>query len=56
MDVLGIIVLTALFTWWTKTTLFPPPKKEKSAEEKLGEAIGKFLEKGIKINVVTKEK
>ncbi len=52
MDILGILMITVLVTWWTQTTLFPKPPKKKTEEEKLGEAIGKVLEKGIKINVV----
>ncbi|TVQ20703.1 MAG: hypothetical protein EA367_07685 [Leptolyngbya sp. DLM2.Bin15] len=52
MDILGILMITILVTWWTQTTLFPKPPKEKSAEEKLGEAIGSVLKTGIKINIV----
>jgi hypothetical protein len=53
MDPIGLILILIVFTIWSKTVL-SPKKEEKTDEEKLGEAIGKVLKKGININLQNK--
>ena len=53
MELLGIFGVVGVVTWGFLQEL--NQKKEKpSAEEALGNAIGKYLESGIKINIANK--
>jgi hypothetical protein len=52
MDAIAIVVLVAAFVLSAIPAKQPPAK---TAEEELGEAIGKYLSKGIKIQVELKQ-
>ena len=55
-----IIAFTVLIAWWTQEILGEKPKKEeekkKTSAQKLGEALGEYLNDGIKIRVEMIEK
>lgn len=53
MDPIGLMMILVVFAIWSKAILFPK-KDEKTDEEKLGEALGKVLKKGININLNNK--
>ncbi len=51
MEILAIVVFAGLF-WGL---INHPPKKPKSPEEELGEAITKYLSKGVKVRIEQKD-
>jgi hypothetical protein len=53
MDPIGLIFILTVFFIWSKTVL-APKKDEKTDEEKLGEALGNVLKKGINVNLQNK--
>jgi hypothetical protein len=56
MDLLTIFIIAALIVW-LESILFPKSAPaEKSIEEELGDALGKYLKEGIKINVNLEKK
>lgn len=51
-----LVVLGAFVLAWTQEVLFPkpkPPEPPKTPEQELGEAIGKYLKKGVKVDQIT---
>jgi len=46
---LPIAIFALIVLLWTQETLVEKPKKKKTPEEKLGEAIGEYLKSGIRI-------
>lgn len=44
-----LIAIGVVFYFFTRSFLVKPPEKTKSEEENLGEALVKYLEKGIKV-------
>lgn len=53
LDIVTVTVMVAAFVLSCIPQKKPPPK---TAEQELGEAIGKYLTKGIKIQVELSEK
>jgi hypothetical protein len=47
MELIAIAIFSGLFYELGKE-LLPPPKPDKSTEEKLGDAIAKYLKDGVK--------
>lgn len=47
---MGLILLL-----WTQEVFFPKKKKPKSPEQELGDALAKYLEKGVKVRMESKD-
>ncbi|WP_088888934.1 hypothetical protein [Leptolyngbya ohadii] len=50
-----LFVLGGLVLAWTQEVLFPkpkPPEPPKTPEQQLGEAIGKYLAKGVRVDEI----
>ncbi len=49
MPLLPLFVFILIFLLWTDSVFAKPKPKPKSVEESLGEALIKYLDKGVKI-------